>query len=212
MKKTLILAAAAALVLSSCLKDENMISKDTKVSFVVDGPISRVTTADNVTSFEAGDEIAITSNGLAEDITSEVYVYANGGLTGKEVSFNGEDAATFVAYYPTDATLASGALTYTVPGIQSADNFHKSMLMVAQASGSAAAPTVNLQFKHKLAWVKVVLNNIQAAKVDICNIAPTVTWTADALTASGTPIDIQAWKQNDTQVYWALVPAQTLIV
>lgn len=210
MKKTLILAAAAALVLSSCLKDENAVSKDTKVSFVVDGPISRVTTADNVTSFEAGDEIAITSSGLAEDITSEVYVYANGGLTGKEVNFNGETPATFVAYYPTSAVLEAGALTFTVPSIQTADNFHKSMLMVAQAEGSAAAPTVNLQFCHKLAWVKVVLNNIEAAKVDLCNIAPTVTWTADALTAGGAATEIQTWKQGETQVYWALVPAQTV--
>ena len=210
MKRTLLLAASAALLLSSCAKEEKTATNQMQVSFVIDGPVTRVNTVENVTSFEEGDKIAITSNGLLNDITSELYTLEADGLAGKEVSFCGEGTATFVAHYPTSATYTDNHLCYTVPTVQTAENFHESMFMVAEAEGSAAVPTVNLKFKHKLAWVKVALTNIAGTEVSLCNVAPTAEWTKNALTATGNTVEVTAWKQADAQTYWVLIPAQTI--
>ena len=210
MRKTLILAAAAAMLLSSCVKEENAVTNERKVSFVIDGPVTRVTTTDNVTSFEVDDKIAITSNGLLSDITAAEYTVKADALEGQEVAYDGEVEATFVAHYPTSATYAEGEISFTVPAAQNADNFHNSMFMVAEATGSSTSPTVNLQFKHKLAWVKVILNGLDATQVSLENVLPTATWSKLALNASGTAAEVVAWKQNDEKTFWALVPAQTI--
>ena len=210
MKKTLILAAAAALMFSACAKEENTVTNGRAVSFVIDGPVTRVTTTDNVTSFEVDDQIAITSKNLLSDIEAEVYTVKADALEGKEVAFDGNVEATFVAHYPTTAVYSEGKITFTVPAMQKADNFHSSMFMVAEATGSSTSPTVNLQFKHKLAWVKVVLNGLDATQVSLENVLPSVTWSKLALSASGTATEVITWKQQDAKTYWALVPAQTV--
>lgn len=209
MKRILFITATAALLFTSCEKNEkSRIIND--VEFVIEDVVTRVTTIDNVTTFTTDDVIAITSNGLTEDITNEQYTVKDNGLEGKAVTFKEEEMATFVAHYPASLTYSEGAIEMTVPTVQTAENFHENMFMVAQAEGSAAAPQVALKFKHQLAWVKIALNNIEGTVVTLNNIKPTVTWTADALTASGSVADVTAWKQDGTQVYWALVPAQTI--
>ena len=211
MKKTIILAAAAALLFTSCEKKEHAPLHEASVSFVIDGPVTRVTTVDNVTSFEDNDVIAITSEGLAADITAAEYTVTGTGLTGESVTtYNGDKTASFLAHYPASAEYADGSLTFTVPAAQTADNFHASMFMVAQATGSAASHVVSLKFKHQLAWVKVVLSNIAGVAVNLNGVLPTATWTKDALTASGEAINVSMWKQTDAQTYWALIPAQTI--
>ena len=210
MRKTLILAAAAAMLLSSCVKEENAVTNERKVSFVIDGPVTRVTTTDNVTSFEVDDKIAITSNGLLSDITAIEYTVKADALEGQEVAYDGEVEATFVAHYPTSATYAEGEISFTVPAAQNADNFHNSMFMVAEATGSSTSPTVNLQFKHKLAWVKVILNGLDATQVSLENVLPTAKWSKLGLSATGSATEVAAWKQEDAKTFWALVPAQTI--
>lgn len=211
MKKTIIIAAAAALLFTSCEKKEQAPLHEASVSFVIDGPVTRVTTVDNVTSFEDNDVIAITSEGLAADITAAEYTVTGTGLTGESVTtYNGEKTASFLAHYPASVAYEDGSLTFTVPAAQTADNFHASMFMVAQATGSAASPVVSLKFKHQLAWVKVVLSNIAGVAVNLNGVLPTATWTKDALTASGEATSVSMWKQTDAQTYWALIPAQTI--
>lgn len=211
MKKTLILAAMAALMVTSCAKDENVKTNEQEVKFVIDGPVTRVTTNNNVTSFEVGDEIKITSEGLFEDISNEVYTLSDGGLEGQVVKFKKDGTTgTFVAHYPTSVDNTDGTVSYTVPGMQNAENFHSSMFMTATAEGNSENSIVNLQFRHCLAWVKVVLNNIEGANVSVCNVAPTAKFNAGTVTAEGEPTEIYTWKQTDKQEYWVLVPAQTV--
>ena len=210
MKRALIIAAMFILF-SSCEKND-MTLMNTEVKFTIAGPVTRVTTVDNVTSFENNDVIAITSTGLLEDITAEEYTVTNDGLSGKDVKYNDEASASFIAHYPTSAVYDAGSksVTFTVPAEQTAMNFYKNMFMVAENTGNPETPTVNLQFKHKLAWVKIVLNNIEGNSVLLTNVKPTATWTAQNLEASGEATEINAWKQGETQVYWVLVPQQTI--
>ena len=211
MKRIFIIAVLAALLLSSCDKKEQLpVNGNNEVKFTIDGPVTRVTTVDNVTSFVTGDEIAITSEGLTEDIVNEVYTVTDAGLDGKTVTYKDGEDAVFVAHYPANLVNSDGSIEMTVPSVQAEGNFHKNMFMVAEAAGSAESPQVSLKFKHQLAWVKIALRNIEGTTVTLNNVKPTVVWTADALSASGTPTDVVAWKQGENQVYWALVPAQAI--
>ena len=209
MKKTLLIAAAAALVITSCAKDENVKTNDQEVKFVINGPVTRVNTTENITSFEVGDEVKITSRELFEDITNEVYTLTDNGLEGKTVKFKKEGStAYFWAHYPTNVDYTDNDVCFTVPEIQTADNFHTSMFMVAHAEGGAEYPEVDLRFRHCLAWVKILLDNIEGAQVSLCNVLPTACGFG-VEKAMGDPTEIFTWKQEDKQEYWVLVPAQT---
>jgi len=216
MKRTLIFAAAAAILLSACEQKEQIAVNGTdEVKFAINGPVTRVTTTGATSAFESGDEIAITSNGLATDIKDATFTVAESGLSGNPVYY-GEGAATFVAHYPVSATTAEdGSITMTVAADQSTDDlFHANMFMVAEAEGSADVNEglVSLTFEHQLAMVKVVLSGIDdATAVAVNNVVPDVKWTPAALTAgTSAAISVKAWKQGDTQEYWVLVPAQTV--
>lgn len=210
MKKITIIAALAALAFTACEKNgQTPVSGTSEVRFVMDEVVTRVTTAGTVTTFDEGDQIAITSDGLYEDIANEKYTYKSTGLDGKSVLFQETGEASFVAHYPSSLNNEDGSIKMTVPAVQTADNFHDNMFMVATAKGSATDNVVTLKFAHQLAWVKVVLEGIDGTAVTLHGVKPTVTWTSSALEASGTGTDITTWKQTG-QEYWALVPAQTI--
>lgn len=211
MKKITIIAALAALAFTACEKNgQTPVSGTSEVRFVMDEVVTRVTTASNVTTFDEDDQIAITSEGLYEDIANEKYTYKSTGLDGKSVLFQETGEASFVAHYPSSLNNEDGSIEMTVPAVQTADNFHDNMFMVATAKGSATDNVVTLQFAHQLAWVKVVLEGIDGTAVTLHGVKPTVTWTSSALEASGNGTDITTWKQTTGQEYWALVPAQTI--
>lgn len=211
MKKITIIAALAALAFTACEKNgQTPVFGTSEVRFVMDEIVTRVTTTDNATTFEVDDKIAITSEGLYEDIVNEEYTYTSTGLDGKSVLFNETGEASFVAHYPSSLNNTDGSIKMTVPAVQTAENFHVNMFMVATAGGNATDNVVTLQFAHQLAWVKVVLEGIDGTAVTLHGVKPTVTWTSSALEASDTETDITTWKQTDKQEYWALVPAQTI--
>lgn len=215
MKRIFLYAALCAAVITSCEKKEITPDlADNQVSFVIDGPVTRVTTTGNVSTFQAGDQVSITSNGLYEDITNEVYTVGEAGLNGKTVYFAKDAAASFVAHYPATLKNESGEITMAVAADQDSDkDFHNNMFMVATAAGDNTTGSVSLAFAHKLAMVKVNIEGLDnAASVTISNIVPELTWSASALALSTTAqaIDIAAWKQPNKQEYWALVPAQTV--
>lgn len=215
MKRIFLYAALCAAVITSCEKKEITPDlADNQVSFVINGPVTRVTTTGNVSIFQAGDQVSITSNGLYEDITNEVYTVGEAGLNGKTVYFAKDAAASFVAHYPATLKNENGAITMAVAADQDSDeDFHNNMFMVATAAGDNTTGSVSLAFAHKLAMVKVNIEGLDnAASVTISNIVPELTWSASALALSTTAqaIDIAAWKQPNKQEYWALVPAQTV--
>ena len=96
----------------------------------------------------------------------------------------------------------------TVPSAQATEAaFNATDFMTATAIGD---PTdngaVKLQFKHRVALVKVVWSATQEATgIQLKNVKPTVTWTqsTDACATSGEPIAIDMRKQNGKQEYSA---------
>lgn len=217
MKKIVFIAAMAAMLFSSCDRKEHQpINGTDEVRFAINGSVTRVTTTNNVTAFEVGDQIEITSSNLVTDLADAPYTVAATGLTGTGAAYyDGENSATFVAHYPAAAaTDAQGAIAMTILSDQtSKEKFHNNMFMVAQAEGAAAvnAGLVSFTFEHQTAMLKVIVSGIDAAEaVTVNGVVPDVKWTKSGVEAgTAAPINVKAWKQGDTQEYWAVVPAQT---
>ena len=219
MKRTFLYAALLLAVLAAgCRKDEPVDEKKkTPVSFVVDGPVTRTVTNGNTTTFVKGDQIGVSSSGLASEMSNEVFTVAdNGSLTGKAFYYNDEDPATFYAHYPYTAAYTKGSVTMTVsPDQSSAEKYNANDFMTATAVGDpASGGTVVLKFYHRLTLVKVVWNgSLTATSATINNVLTDVTWTqgSNELATGGKAANIKMWKVSAAdQEYWALVPAQTI--
>lgn len=218
MKKHFILAAmATTALLAGCSNEEEnlMPNAGAKVSFVIDGPVTRTTTGtDGTTSFVAGDKIAVYSTGLTNNMSGAEFTVADGGeLTGETYTFNGTDGAKFYAYYPTTATGSATDAVFTVAEDQSATGtFNNSDFMTAKAIVDAATKdAISLSFAHRLALVKIELSGIaDITGVEMNNVQPTATWTYndDKVTTSGTTTTIKMGV--NTTEYWAVIPAQTI--
>ena len=214
MKRALLYAAAFAAIFSSCEKtDIKGTTADADVHFVIDKVVTRVTTTDNVTTFVDGDMIAISSTGLETDLANAVYTYTEAGLQSPQdgivPTYVKRNEANFVAWYPSDLRYSENAINMTVPNVQTAENFHANMFMVATAAGSKDSPEVKLSFKHQLAWVKIILANMEGTSVALCNVCPTATWTPTGVTASGTAARVETYARNANE-FWVLVPAQNI--
>ncbi len=217
MKKIVFIVAMAAILFCSCDRKEHQpIHGTDEVKFAINGPVTRVTTTNNVTAFEVGDQVEITSSNLVKDLADAPYTVAAAGLTGTGAAYyDGENSATFVAHYPAAAaTDAQGAIAMTILADQtSKEKFHNNMFMVAQAEGSAAVNSglVSFTFAHQTAMLKVIVSGIDAAEaVTVNGVVPDMKWTKSGVEAgTADPINVKAWKQGETQEYWAVVPAQT---
>ena len=169
MKKIVFIVAMAAILFCSCDRKEHQpIHGTDEVKFAINGPVTRVTTTNNVTSFEVGVQVEITSSNLVKDLADAPYTVAAAGLTGTGAAYyDGENSATFVAHYPAAAaTDAQGAIAMTILADQtSKEKFHNNMFMVAQAEGSAAVNSglVSFTFAHQTAMLKVIVSGIDAA-------------------------------------------------
>ena len=222
MKKYFLFTALAfATILTGCSNEEEnpSISGENQVKFFIDGPASRVVTNGNATSFEAGDQIAINSIGLAPDMENETFTVGTDGSLEADLSFyyDGNKSAQFYAHYPITATSNAGTVSITVPDIQKGeDQYNATDFMTATATGSATTNngTVSLKFTHRLALVKINWEgSTTATDIELFGIKPTVTWTqaTDGLTAGGTATNIVMWKVDQSkQEYWALIPPQTI--
>ena len=217
MKKVVIFAAAAALVFASCNKNEhNPALNNNAVKFVVDNVITRVATTGVTSVFVNGDQVAITSNGLDEDVTNEAYEYTsgNGTLTGKQVCYKDDatTSATFVAHYPATLVNNEGTIEMTVASDQTdEEKFHNQMFMVATAEGNPEVNggLVSFKFAQQLSFVKIVLDGIEATDVELNNVQRSVSWTAGDLTlGTDATATVNTWFNGNE--YWALIPAQTI--
>lgn len=220
MKKHFILAAMAVAAIFARCSNENeenlMPNEGAPVNFVIDGPVTRTTTdaTSGVTSFVEGDEIAIYSSGLSNEMAGAVFTVGGGGALTAEGSyaFNGMSGANFYAYYPTTAMGSATNVAFTVAADQSAEGaFGASDFMTAKKNvGAATSDAISLSFAHRLTLVKVALSGITANKVEINNVMPTATWTYsdDAVATSGNATTIKMGLNNSE--YWAVIPAQTV--
>ena len=219
MKRTFLYASLLlAVVVSGCRKDEpTEETKKTPVSFVVEGPVTRTVTNGNTTTFVKGDQIGISSSGLASEMSNEVFTVAeNGSLAGKSFYYDDENPATFYAHYPYTAVYDKGTVEMTVSADQStAENFNANDFMTATAVGDPVeGGMVVLKFYHRLTLVKVVWGgSLTTTSATINNVLTGVRWTqgTNELTTSGKAASIKMWQESeDNQEYWALIPAQTV--
>ena len=215
MKRISIIAAMAAIAFSSC--QEVILVERTEASFVIDEPITRVTTEGQASKFVEGDVVSITSSGLRTDIAAAYTVTATKTLTAVEETsavyqFDGSEA-TFTAHYPASLVNQSGVIAMTVPADQSTDKlFHSNMFMVATGKGSVKNPEVSFKFKHQLSWVRIVVKEeaLVVSNITLDNVSPKVTYSSAGLTLDeqASKISIKPWNKAGKE-YWALVPAQT---
>lgn len=221
MKKYyLFTALALAAAFTGCSDEDNITqSGENRVQLFIDGPASRVVTDGNATSFEAGDQIAINSVGLAPDMENEIFtVGANGSLEANlSYYYDGNKSANFYAYYPITATHSEGSVSITVPTIQQGEEQYNAFdFMTSTATGSPSTNNgnVSLKFSHRLSLVKIVWDgSTTATDIEMFGIKPNLTWTyaTDALTTGGTATNIVMWKKDSQkQEYWALIPPQTI--
>ena len=218
MKKYFLSALALSALFVACSNEEEVATTTEKspVNFVLDKQVGRTVTNGNTTTFVEGDQIGITSSGLDIDMSNATYtVGADGSLSGGSFYYNGNNKATFYAHYPTTATITDGVVSMNVPANQATETaFNACDFMTSTATGDPAnGGTVVLKFKHRLAMVKVVWNgSATATNVMLHGAKPTVKWTqaTDATATDGNAIDINMWKIDEGQEYWAMIPEQTL--
>lgn len=219
MKKSLISLSILAVAFASCQKPEPVAGNDpTKVSFVIETEVTRTVTNGKVTTFVEGDQIGITSSGLANEMANaEFEVADNGSLTGAQPYYYNEDnPAVFYAHYPYTAAYADGKVTMTVSSDQSTEaKYNANDFLTSTATGNPAdGGKVSFRFHHRLTLVKVIWNgSLTASEVAIKNVKPQVEWAyADnKLTTGGSAIEVNMWKTSaNAQEYWAVIPAQTL--
>lgn len=185
----------------------------------------------------AGGSASLAASGNYINNVKITYSNAGGGkwTVAENLYFpGGGNVLDFYAYYPYDASKGDPTnMTFNVEADQNADtggksNYDLSEVLAAKATGAEIGSTVNLTFSHSMAMVQVKLYGrdfndyppqvearriITASKLDF-NAAG-----GPAATATGTArktvnmrladIDYQA-PNNDTLVYRALVPVQTL--
>ena len=217
-KQTLLSTLVMAAIFAACSNEEttSVAGENRKVNFVIQETVSRTVTNGNITTFVEGDAIGITSSGLDIDMSNATYaVGANGSLSGGSFYYDGNNKGTFYAHYPITSKFSEGTVSMSVPANQATETaFNACDFMTSTAIGDpTTGGTVVLKFKHRLALVKVIWNGSTTAKgVSLLGVKPTVTWThaTDACETSGNAIDINLWKQDGKQEYWALIPEQTL--
>lgn len=175
---------------------------------------SRLSTEGTTTKFSAGDLISVSSQGLIEDMAKATFTVGSDGTslsTTNQFLYNGDNQATFYAYYPTSADGGTSTAAFTVAQDQNADNAHADNdFMTAKSTGNAAQTTV-LTFQHQLAWMKVVVNGVEdkTVSVTINSVKPTANYdyATGAVTTGGDAVDITMGKHDSD--FWALIPAQT---
>lgn len=217
-KQTLLSTLAMATIFVACSNEESatVSGENHKVNFVIQQTVNRTITNGNTTTFVEGDAIGITSLGLDIDMSNATYtVGANGSLSGGTFYYDGNNKGTFYAHYPTTSKFSEGTISMSVPANQATEAaFNACDFMTSTAIGDpTTGGTVVLKFKHRLALVKVIWNGSTSAKgVTLLGVKPTITWThaTDVTTTSGDAIDINLWKQDGKQEYWAMIPEQTL--
>lgn len=234
MKKQFILAimAATMMTLGACSNEEVLENTSRKVNFVIGGPITRTTTAENtegkyITDFVADDPIGIYAAGGAIATNALYKVAADGSSlnSSEEISYTSSDATTFYAYSPYQANQTGNTISFNVKTNQSTEaDFNASNFMTTVISGKTSAdPNIVLNFKPRLTLVRLEMTGALGKTATAVNVngKPTVTWTyattnatgnADIAT-SGTQTNIPMYHQNanktsEDPVFAAFLPAQ----
>lgn len=235
MKKYFLLAAAA-LTLAACSSDESdNWNGEIRLSSGLTAQGTRGGTAIQSEQFKSGEniDVYITEN---TPTTGSETIYGTNGVTVYTADGSGNLTTANTQYYPTSgnavniyALYPSGTSTsgtFSIKTDQSADaDYMASDLMYGKPASNPVARTssaVNIGFSHMLSKVTVNLEagtgspSLDGAKVEILNVLPSTTLTANAEsgsvgTASGTATPITVFTASSTTTSGScIVPPQTL--
>ncbi len=231
----------AALLAASCSNEADniqVVEKDGSVTLTLTPEVqSRVSTDESTTKFDEGDIVVVSSKGLLEDMKNVEFSVGSNGTSlscDDEYFYDGDDEATFYAYYPSTAIGDTESVSFTVSTDQSGtDSYSANDFMTAMSKGSKAKTPV-LSFTHQLAWVKVTIDtgstesdesevstaaegsDKETISVKMNDILPSVTYTyptdeAEEKVVTDETVDTKdiAMGENDSE-FWALIPAQTI--
>lgn len=200
-------------------------------------PSTRVSTATDFTSsFTAGDQVGLyivkgdgglqSSGNWVENVpmTFDGTKWTCDLPSGKKYYPKDGSKLSFYAYYPYNAQVSNPlAMGFSVQADQSG-GLSSSYLMTASRKGvSKSHDPVQLEFKHKLAMVKVNLINGQEAHNRAPGPADVVTlkgrWlttslnlATDVFVSSGTATDVKMYYNEDDKCWYALVPQQVVTI
>lgn len=223
--KKIALIALSTLIITSC-SDENTPAQPNEgnaIALSVSGPVvlSRTVTAENAgtitTSFVAGDEIGVTASGGATAVNVKHTVDADGSsLTGESpIAFELNIDAQINAYSPYVAEATASGVDFSVNADQTdATNFNNSNFLTAKATVSKDLPQASLSFTPRTALVYVEMAGELGTKttgLSLCGMQPGITWNmaSDAVTTTGTAVDVNMYKPSEAPVFMAFIPAQT---
>lgn len=160
-KENLFMGALAVVMLTACSSEDNVpqTTGDSRAAFTATiGPATRAYDQ----TWEDGDKIGITGKSGDMQYTNVAYVTTGDGsfkavTDGTEIYYQDDDAVTFTAYYPWNASTTVTANTLEQSKQKTFD------FLWAQGTGSKASPKVAFKFAHRMA--KLVLTVKKGADV-----------------------------------------------
>ena len=235
-----LIAGMALVLLAACSGSEQPEAmppepmKGAEVSLSLVKAVTRAMTgSDGITKFQEGDQIYLYTNGLYDDMRNVGYTVTATGLTCNEdraYNFNENNGASFYAFYPAATSANAYEANFQVAFDQSGDGtFGKSDVMTsANSVPFATADPIELNFRHRLALVKIDVNQVnaqlaadnQVAIVELNNVLTTVRWVyatdkmepisgaTRSSVSMGTNLTADA---TSTGIFYAVVPAQQLL-
>ncbi|MGN0309842.1 MAG: fimbrillin family protein [Bacteroides sp.] len=235
-----LIAGMALVLLAACSGSEQPEAmppepvKGAEVSLSLVKAVTRAMTgSDGITKFQEGDQIYLYTNGLYDDMRNVGYTVTATGLTCNEdraYNFNENNGASFYAFYPAATSANAYEANFQVAFDQSGDGtFGKSDVMTsANSVPYATADPIELSFRHRLALVKIDVNQVnaqlaadnQVAIVELNNVLTTVRWVyatdkmepisgaTRSSVSMGTNLTADA---TSAGIFYAVVPAQQLL-
>lgn len=214
MKKSVILAGMAVLVLAACNKTPKTEPQPVDFSqYAV--RVEPVITRATETNFEKGDQIGLSIVRAAGDYATNKQLTYDGTAFSGDLNWydEGAEESTLKAYYPYNST-ESLPTRFTVQSDQSQGTSASDFVSAVKENVLPSANAVPMVFKHRLSRLVVTVKNNSGAeieKVQFKEIIP-VALIGEDLTAK---VDENAKWQTitafaDGDKYYAIVPGQTV--
>lgn len=219
--KKIISILSFATAITSCSLDSGIIQENEIVKFEIGSDVffSRTATEGYSTSFVDGDSIglfAVKDNGEIKASNVKLLYDSENKSWDASITKVENESLKYYAYYPYKKDLQSyDEITHSVETDQSDEkNFNQSDFLVAEVE-STASTTVALLFSHVLSYVQVTVNGegLEIDNVSLKDVKKTTKYsfsTSDGIKLEDETAVIKMQKVGDSNVYRAVVPAQTI--
>jgi|AGTN01.2.fsa_nt_gi hypothetical protein len=222
------------ILFTGCEKDDGPTGND-RIVFDIGfaTPDTRISTNDSFdSSWEDGDSIGVFAVSHVKGnpsalqpsgnyINNVKLIYSGGTWTtdpGADGLYfpNDGNVLDFYAYYPYDAAITDATnIAFNVMTNQTNSNYSKSDLLIATPVKDAAkGNAVKLKFYHALAMVQVIVtNNAPTLTITLRNVKTntTLNLSTETVAAPTSESSITMYRWQNTGIFRALVPAQTVL-